>query len=95
MRDTSHAMLMDLRYRNFQVFSQQLVTLWQEEPSLRSLAGNAGDLAKVCSCQQIISTVITAVNYINTRYDFFFLRRSSIYSSSDSVEGNREPDNNV
>lgn len=33
--------------RNFQVFSRQLLELWQEEPSLRSLPGNAGDLAKV------------------------------------------------
>lgn len=63
---------MDLCYRNFQVFNRQLLELWQEEPSLGSLPGNAGDLAKVRSCQQIISTVITGVNYINTQYVVVF-----------------------
>lgn len=42
-------MFMQLCYRNFQVFNQQLSELWQEEPLLRSAPGNAGDLAKVCA----------------------------------------------
>lgn len=33
--------------RNFQVFNRQLLELWQEEPSLRTVPGYAGDLAKV------------------------------------------------
>uniref|UniRef100_A0A3Q3W1S7 Katanin p80 subunit C-terminal domain-containing protein n=1 Tax=Mola mola TaxID=94237 RepID=A0A3Q3W1S7_MOLML len=35
------------RYLNFQVFNQQLLELWHQEPFLKSLPGPAGDLAKV------------------------------------------------
>lgn len=33
--------------RNFQVFNQQLLDFWHQEPSLKMLPGPAGDLAKV------------------------------------------------
>lgn len=33
--------------RNFQVFNQQLLDFWHQEPSLKYLPGPAGDLAKV------------------------------------------------
>uniref|UniRef100_UPI0037E84FE7 KATNB1-like protein 1 n=1 Tax=Semicossyphus pulcher TaxID=241346 RepID=UPI0037E84FE7 len=33
--------------KNFQLFNQQLSELWHQEPSLRSVSGPAGDMAKV------------------------------------------------
>ncbi|XP_041669286.1 KATNB1-like protein 1 [Cheilinus undulatus] len=33
--------------KNFQLFNQQLMELWRQEPSLKSVPGAAGDMAKV------------------------------------------------
>ncbi|CAJ1073766.1 KATNB1-like protein 1 [Xyrichtys novacula] len=33
--------------KNFQLFNQQLLDLWRQEPSLKSVPGTAGDMAKV------------------------------------------------
>uniref|UniRef100_A0A3B4ARS7 Katanin p80 subunit C-terminal domain-containing protein n=1 Tax=Periophthalmus magnuspinnatus TaxID=409849 RepID=A0A3B4ARS7_9GOBI len=34
--------------KNFQIFNQQLLELWHQEPRLKSVPGSAGDLAMVC-----------------------------------------------